>query len=279
LLTPATLWLLALFVTPLVFMIVLSLEEPVQGSGIFTQGYRFAWNFSTYSEAIGSFGPQFVRSLTYALVVTASTIVIGYPVAYWLAFRARRWRPLLVLVLLLPFFVSFVIRSVTWQFILSDNGPVLSALKGVGLLPAEFHVLATPAAVIAGITYNSLPFMILPIFVALERLDHRLVEAAKDLYADGTSTFLTVVLPLSMPGVIAGMLLTFVPAAGDYVNARILGNTDTSLVGNVIQYQFLQVSDYPLAAALGVLMMLAVAIPLVAYGRVMGARSIEGFAG
>jgi len=274
---PGAVWLLLLFVTPLASMVILSLQSPIDDGGLFSRGYRFAWNFGTYASSWDLFAPQFVRSIVFALGTTVAALSIGYPVAYWLAFRAGRRRGLFLLLLLAPFFVSFVIRSLAWQFVLSDDGPVLGALKGANIVPEGFHALATPLAVIAGMTYNSIPFMTLPIYVALERLDVRLLDAGRDLYAGSARCFRHVVLPLSVPGVLAGVLLTFIPACGDYVNAAILGGTDTSLIGNVIQYEFLQVSDYPLAAATAITLVAMVAIPLAVYSRTLGARAIEGY--
>lgn len=274
---PGTVWLLLLFVTPLASMVILSLQSPIDDGGLFSRGYRFTWNFGTYASSWDLFAPQFARSIVFALGTTVAALLIGYPVAYWLAFRAGRRRGLLLLLLLAPFFVSCVIRSLAWQFVLSDDGPVLGALKGANIVPEGFHALATPLAVIAGMTYNSIPFMTLPIYVALERLDVRLLDAGRDLYAGSARCFRHVVLPLSLPGVLAGVLLTFIPACGDYVNAAILGGADTSLIGNVIQYEFLQVSDYPLAAATAITLVAMVAIPLAVYSRTVGARSIEGY--
>jgi spermidine/putrescine transport system permease protein len=274
---PGTIWLALLFVTPLASMVVLSLESPVFDGGLFARGYRFTWNFATYPSSWSMFQPQFVRSIVFAFATTIAALLIGYPIAYWLAFRAGARRGIFLLLLLAPFFVSFVIRSLAWQFALSDDGPILGTMKSAGLVPEAFHALATPAAVIAGMTYNSLPYMTLPIYVALERLDVRLLEAGRDLYAGGPACFRHVVMPLSVPGVLAGMLLTFIPAAGDFVNAAILGGTGTSLIGNVIQYEFLQVSDYPLAAATAISLVALVGLPLVVYAKVVGLRSIESY--
>jgi spermidine/putrescine transport system permease protein len=200
--------------------------------------------------------------------------VIAYPVAYWIAFHAGRHKSVFLFALLLPFFVSFVIRTQSWNVVLADNGIVLSPLKHAGLVSSRFHLLATPYAVIGGLTYNFLPFMVLPIYVALERLDPRLVEASADLYASPVQSFLRVVLPLSLPGVFAGVLLTFVPASADYVNASILGGASTTMIGNVIQTEYFTNLDYPNAAALSFVLMGALLLAVFAYARALGTEDV-----
>src|SRR5207247_805383 len=201
-------------------------------------GPRPTWHLQNYVDAVQRYRVQFIRSLEYAFVATAVTLVVSYPLAYWIAFRGGRYKTTFLFLLLLPFFVSFVIRTLAWQFILSDDGLVLGTLKTWHLLPADFHVLASTTAVVAGIAYNYLPFMALPLYVSLERIDRRVVEAAKDLYASRREVFLRVILPLSLPGIFGGVLLTFVPAVGDYVNASILGGVNNTMIGNIIQAQF-----------------------------------------
>jgi spermidine/putrescine transport system permease protein len=269
---PGGLWLALFFVVPALFMLSLSLQ-----TGDVTSGFRMTWHFSEYGEAIGRYHTQFLRSLQYAGIATVVTLLAAYPMAYWIAFHGGRRKTSYLLFLLLPFFVSFVIRTLAWKFILSDQGIVLGTLKGAHLLPDDFHVLATWGAVVAGISYNYLPFMALPLYVSLEKIDRRVVEAANDLYASKAQAFRRVILPLSIPGMFAGFLLTFVPAAGDYVNAAILGGTRTTMIGNIIQLQFLQNFNYPMASALSFILMGGLLIGIFAYARVLGARSIEEY--
>ncbi|MEX0743095.1 MAG: ABC transporter permease, partial [Actinomycetota bacterium] len=214
-----------------------------------------------------------------SLIVTVVALLLAYPMTYWIAFYGGRFKSSLLLLILMPFFVSFVIRTIQWKFILGDNGPVLGALKSIGLLPDEFRVLATPFAVVAGITYNFLPFTALPLYVALERIDKRLVEAAKDLYASRWLAFRKVVWPLSLPGVFAAFLLTFVPATGDYVNADLLGGPGTTMIGNIIQQKFLLELDYPEASALSVVLMLVMLVLASLYARVLGTQDVAAAAG
>src|SRR5205809_4481124 len=215
--------------------------------------------------------------MVYSSLATTSTLLVGYPLAYWIAFRGGRYKTTFLFMLLLPFLVSFVIRTLAWRFILSDDGILLGTLKSWHLLPQGFHVLATPTAVVSGIAYNFLPFMALPLYVALERIDRSVVEAAQDLYSSKFQVFRRVIFPLSIPGVFAGVLLTFVPAMGDYVNASILGGTKTTMIGNIIQLEFLQNFHYPTAAALSFILMAGLLIGIFAYARVLGARSLEEY--
>jgi len=266
---PGGLWLVVFFVVPMFFMASLSLQtgDPVNG---FSQ--TFHW--STYSDTINLYEKQFVRSVIYATIVTLLLLVISYPMAYWIAFRGGRYKSTVLFLVLLPFFVSFVIRTLSWQFILADNGFILQPLKNAHLLPQDFHVLATSFAVICGLAYNFLPFMVLPLYVSLERIDHRLVEAAHDLYAGRFEAFRRVVWPLSLPGVFAGVLITFVPVASDYVNASILGGTHTTMIGNVIQTLYLTNNDYPAAAALSFTLMGSLLIGIFAYARALGTQDV-----
>ena len=265
-------WLLLFFLVPIVFLASVSLQ-----TGNIFDGFRLTWHFQNYVDAVRQYRVQFVRSLEYALIATIVTLVASYPLAYWIAFRGGRHKTTFLFLLLLPFFVSFVIRTLAWQFILSDDGLVLGALKGWHLLPQSFRVLATSTAVIAGIAYNFLPFMALPLYVSLERIDRSVVEAARDLYSNRVQVFLRVILPLSIPGVFAGVLLTFVPAAGDYVNAAILGGTKTTMIGNIIQLEYLTNFHYPIAAALSFILMAGLLVGIFVYAKVLGTRSIEEY--
>jgi spermidine/putrescine transport system permease protein len=223
---------------------------------------------------VQAWAPQFGRSLWYALIVTALTLAVGYPMAYTIAFRGGRYKNVLLLLVILPFFTAYIIRTLSWKLILADNGFVLGSLKDAGILEAGFRVIATPMAVISGLTYNFLPFMVLPLYVALEKVDPKLVEAAADLYASRVHAFLRVTLPLSMPGVFAGSLLTFIPAIGDFINSEILGSRDTTMIGQIIQRLFLNNNAYPEAAALGFMLMAAVLAMVVVYARVVGADEL-----
>lgn len=268
-LVPGGLWLLAFFVVPMVVMASVSLQQ-----GSLSSGYSMTFNFGIYPEAIGRWAPQFLRSLEYALIVTVLTLLIGYPMAYTIAFRGGGAKNILLLLVILPFFTSFIIRTLSWKMILADNGFVLGTLKSWHLLDEGFRLIATPIAVLSGLTYNFLPFMVLPLYVALEKIDPRLIDAATDLYASRTQAFLRVTLPLSMAGVFAGSLLTFIPAVGDFINAEILGSPDTTMIGNVIQRLFLNNNDYPQAAALGFVLMAAILVMVGIYARVVGGEEL-----
>lgn len=268
LLLPGGVWLLLFFVIPMGFMLLVSLQV-----GTFDTGYELTWNFGIYPEVVAEYWDLYVRSAVFALSATLITLLIGYPVAYTIAFRGGRLKSVLLLLVILPFFVSFVIRTLNWRMILSDNGMVFGALKDLGLLAPDFHFLATPGAVIFGLTYNLLPFMILPLYVALEKIDPRLVEAATDLYASRAQAFWRVTFVLSLPGVVAGSLLTFIPAVGDFVTAEVIGagNPQVFMVGNIIQRKFLDNLDYPAAAALAFVLVAAVTVLIGLYTRAVGA--------
>jgi spermidine/putrescine transport system permease protein len=265
---PASLYLAIFFLVPIGYMAYTSLW-----SGFFGE-YVFSWNFGNYRFGVQTYGDIFLRSLGYASVVTVLALVLAYPVAYWIAFYGGARKNVFLLLLLLPFFVSFIIRTVQWQFLLNDGGIVLGTLKDWGLLPDSYRVLSTTTAVVAGITYNFLPFTALPLYVALERIDKRLVEAGNDLYAGKATTFRKVVWPLSLPGVFAAFLLTFVPSVGDYVNAAILGGPNNTMIGNVIQREFLESFNYPVAAALSFILMAALLIGATVYARVIGTEEV-----
>jgi spermidine/putrescine transport system permease protein len=232
------------------------------------------WNFGIYPEMIQQWAGQFGRSLVYAVIVTVLTVAIGYPMAYTIAFRGGRYKSVLLLLVILPFFTAYIIRTLAWKLILADNGFLLGSLKDLGILGEGFRLIATPVAVISGLTYNFLPFMVLPLYVALEKIDPKLVEAATDLYASRLQAFLRVTLPLSMPGVFAGSLLTFIPAVGDFINSEILGSRDTTMIGQVIQRLFLNNNAYPEAAALGFMLMAAIMALVLIYARVVGADEL-----
>ncbi|MFF4221283.1 ABC transporter permease [Streptomyces sp. L500] len=277
LLLPGVLWLLVFFAAPLVYQASTSVQ-----TGSLEEGFKVTWHFATYWNALTEYYPQFLRSVAYSATATALCLLLGYPLAYLIAFRAGRWRHVLMVLVIAPFFTSFLIRTLAWKTILSDGGPVVRALDALHVLAVtdalgvtEGHrVLATPLAVVCGLTYNFLPFMILPLYTSLERIDSRLHEAAGDLYARPLTTFRKVTLPLSMPGVVAGTLLTFIPATGDYINAELLGSTDQKMIGNVIQSQFLRVLDYPTAAALSFLLMAVILTMVTVYIRKSGTEEL-----
>jgi len=268
-LLPGGFYLLVGFVIPLIIIVILSLSS---GGGLFSTGGKttFSWNWSNYSEAVSENWQIYLRSIAYAAISTAICICLAYPMAYWIAFYGGKWKATLFLMILVPFFVSFVIRTIQWNFILGTNGLLFGPLKSLGLIPEDFHVLRTPVAVIAGITYNYMPFAALPLYVALERIDRRLVEAAKDLYATKAMSFRKVVLPLSVPGIFAAVILTFVPATGDYVNSTILGGPGTTMIGQIIQDFFLARHQYTIAAAMSVTLMVGMLVLALAYARVLG---------
>ena len=271
LLVPAIAWLVAFYVYPAIQMLQASLW-----SGTLESGFTFSWaNAATYSTALNRYSDQFLRSIVYAAVSTLVCLALAFPLAYTIAYRAGRYRTLLLFIVIAPFFTSFLLRVLAWKTVLADDGFLLGPLKAIGILPDEFRILATPAAVIFGISYNFFPFMVLPIYVSLEKIDRRLVEAAKDLYAGPIRAFQRITLPLALPGVFAGSLLVFIPAMGDFVNAELLGSTQTRLIGNVIQSRFLVNNDYPTAAALSFMLMAGILTAVFIYARVLGTDELE----
>jgi spermidine/putrescine transport system permease protein len=318
LLLPGLLWLTLFYVYPAIQMFLTSLW-----TGNLDAGFVQTWNWGIYPEAISEYWPWLVRSILYGGLATVLAFSLGFPLAYAIAFRGGAYKNLLLFLVIAPFFTSFLLRTISWKIILADNGLLLGPIKELGLLADEFRLLATPAAVIAGITYNFLPFMTLPLYVALEKIDKRLIEAAEDLYAgpwrpQGTivglvlggalgivvgavmdygpltlgivgaivgglvgtfligQAFIRVTLPLALPGILAGSLLTFIPAVGDFINAELLGNPQSLMIGNVIQARYLEVTDYPTASALSFVLMLAILVGLVIYARLLGTEELTG---
>jgi spermidine/putrescine transport system permease protein len=270
LLVPGLAWLALFFLVPIYYLASTSLQ-----TGSLDLGYTMTWAWSNYRDAITTYDEHFIRSLKYAAIATVAALLISYPLAYYIAFRGGRWKNLLLLLVIAPFFVTYLIRTLAWQTILTDDGLVADALRSVGLLGEDGRLLATSIAVVAGITYNFLPFMALPLYVSLEQMDHRLVEAANDLYASPTRAFLRVTLPLSLPGVFAGTLLTFIPACGDFVNAQLLGTPRQAMIGNVIQSKFLVITDYPQAAALSFVLMAGILVLVAIYARMLGTERVS----
>ncbi|MDO8307322.1 MAG: ABC transporter permease [Actinomycetota bacterium] len=270
LLFPGMAWLAVFFAIPFVTLFLTSLQKPIPGKpGKYTSGLQF----SNYADALVEYWPQFLRSFVYAGIATLLALVIAYPLAYFIAFRAGRWRGLMLVLVIAPSFASFLLRTYAWKTILADEGVITSTLNSLHLLP-DGRILNTGIAVVAGLTYNFLPFMILPLYAALERVDPRLIEAAGDLYASPQTAFRKVTWPLSMPGVVAGTLLTFIPAAGDYINAELLGSTKDRMIGNVIQTNFIEFRDYPTASALSIVLMAAILVLVFTYIRRAGTEDL-----
>jgi spermidine/putrescine transport system permease protein len=316
LLLPGLLWLAIFYVYPAIQMFLVSLW-----TGNVQDGFTQTWNWGVYPEAVSEYWPWIARSIVYGGLATILAFSLGFPLAYAIAFRGGRYKNLLLFLVIAPFFTSFLLRTISWKIILADDGIVLAPLKAIGIVPADFRLLATPAAVIAGITYNFLPFMTLPLYVALEKIDKRLLEASEDLYAGpwrprgtivgaviggtlgvvvgvvmeygpfalgvpgliagaaiGTwlisESFIRVTLPLAAPGIFAGSLLTFIPAVGDYINAELLGNPQSLMIGNVIQARYLKVTDYPTASALSFVLMAAILVGVLIYTRMLGTEDL-----
>jgi spermidine/putrescine transport system permease protein len=271
LLAPGLAWLAIFFLVPLGFLAYQSLE-----SGSFDLGYAFGWAWGNYWDALESYHAWLFRSLIYAGLATVFALLISYPLAYWIAFRGGRWKNLFLVMIIAPFFVTYLIRTLAWKTILADQGTVVGIFRHLGILGADGRILDTSTAVVAGITYNFLPFMALPLYVSLEQIDHRLIEAAEDLYASRVQAFLRVTLPLSLPGVVAGTLLTFIPAAGDFINAELLGTPKQAMIGNVIQSKFLELGDYPSAASLSFTLMAVILVLIAIYARAVGTEKLTG---
>jgi spermidine/putrescine transport system permease protein len=272
LLAPGLLWLLYFFIWPAVQMFLMSIS-----SGTLDNGFHVTGTLVPYTNALTKFGTQWGNSLLYGAISTSLDFLIGFPVAYTIAFRGGRFKNVLLFLVIAPFFTSFLIRTISWQILLGDEGPILAFLKHtIGIMPVDFSILYSPIAVIAGLTYNFLPFMILPLYVALEKIDIRVLEAAGDLYASAWQTFRRVTFPLALPGVFAGTILTFIPTMGDYVNAELLGSPKTRMIGNVIQGRFLQTNDYPTASALSFVLMAGILVTVLIYARALGTEQLTG---
>ena len=271
LLLPGILWLIVFFIVPTIQLAATALYDP---NGSLDTGYAMTWSFSNYLDAMSQYSDQFIRSFLYAGIATVLCLLLGYPLAYAIAFKSGRWKNLMLVLVIAPFFTSFLVRTLAWKSILSDNGFIVETLKTLSLIPEDGRLLATPVAVVTGLTYNFLPFMVLPLYANLEKIDPRLVEAGKDLYANGVTAFRRITLPLSMPGVVAGTLLTFIPAAGDYINSELLGTPQQRMIGNVIDNLFLVQLDYPAAAASSVLLMVAIVLLVLFYVRRAGTEDL-----
>ncbi|MBU3692454.1 MAG: ABC transporter permease [Candidatus Nanopelagicaceae bacterium] len=268
LLAPGMIWLVTFFIIPIFSLASTSTMVRPEGAQIGT--YVQELRFQNYVDAFVANQEQYVRSFIYAGIATLLALAIAFPLAYTIAFKAGKYRNVLLVLVVAPFFTSFLLRTVAWTQILGDEGPILSTLKLLPFIDDSLRLTATPFAVVSGLTYNFLPFMTLPLYASLERIDPRTLEAAGDLYANGFTTFRKVTVPLAMPGVVAGTLLTFIPAAGDYVNAALLGNPSTKMIGNVIESRFFAVVDYPTAAALSFTLMATILILVTLYIRKSG---------
>lgn len=270
LLLPGAVWLAVFFVVPTVTLVSTSLYDP---SGSLTHGYQMTGHWQNYLDAMRDYATPFTRSLIYALCATVACLLLGYPLAYAIAFKSGRWKTLLLVMVIAPFFTSFLVRTLSWQLLLADNGFIVETLKALQILDPNGHLLASPIAVVTGLTYNFLPFMVLPIYASLEKMDSRLIEAAADLYANPFTAFRKVTLPLSSAGVVAGTLLTFIPSAGDYINSELLGTPNTRMIGNEIQDLF-AAGAYPVAAALSVTLMAAIVLLVAFYVRRAGTEDL-----
>ena len=271
LLIPGVLWLALFFVIPFYSLVATSLFNP--GGSVFA-GYDMTYQLSNYWHAVEDYWQPLVRSLWYAALATLICLLLGYVLAYAIAFKAGRWKNLMLVLVIAPFFTSFLIRTLSWKLILADDGLIVNALQAVHLLGPDGRLLATPVAVIAGIVYNFLPFMVLPLFASIDKIDHRLIEASSDLYANPFVGFWKVTWPLSLPGVVSGTLLTFIPAAGDFINVQLLGSPNQRMVGSVIQDLFTQANDYPAAAALSMILMLLIVAMVLFYVRRAGTEEL-----
>jgi spermidine/putrescine transport system permease protein len=271
LLLPGALWLIFFFVIPFYSLVATSLYDP---DGSVIQGYDMTWAFGNYVDAIKDYWHPLVRSLLYGGIATFICLVLGYVLAYAIAFKSGRWKNLMLVLVIAPFFTSFLVRTLSWKLLLRDDGFIVNTLQFLHIVGADGRLLATPVAVIAGLVYNFLPFMVLPLFASIDKIDHRLIEAAGDLYSSPIVGFFKVTWPLSLPGVVSGTLLTFIPAVGDYINAELLGSPGQRMIGNVIQNLFTDANDYPAAGALSVLLMLLILVMVLFYVRRAGTEDL-----
>jgi spermidine/putrescine transport system permease protein len=272
LLAPGMLWLAVFYVLPAIQMFTYSIS-----TGSVENGYTIDLSGQAYITALTEFSKQFINSILYGGIATILTLLIGFPVAYTIAFRGGRYKNLILFLVIAPFFTSFLIRTISWKILLGDEGPIFGFLKhGIGVLPGTFSILGTPVAQVFGITYNFLPFMILPLYVALEKIDPRLLEAGADLFGSPAAVFRRITIPLALPGIFAGTLLTFIPAMGDYINAELLGNPTTRMIGNVIQNRLLVQNDYPVGSALSFILMAGILVAVAVYAKLLGTEQLTG---
>jgi spermidine/putrescine transport system permease protein len=271
LLAPAFVWLLLFFLIPFYSLLATSLFN---NSGSDFRGYSMVYQWSNFSSVVRDYWPQMARSLVYGAIATFQCLILGYILAYAIAFKAGRWKNLMLVLVIAPFFTSFLIRTLSWKLILADNGVVVNSLQFLHILGPNGHLLYTPFAVVMGLTYNFLPFMVLPLFASIDKIDYRLIEASNDLYANPVVGFFKVTWPLSLPGVVSGTLLTFIPAVGDYINDQLLGSTQTRMIGNTIQALFTEANDYPAAGALSVILMVMIVAMVLFYVKRAGTEDL-----
>jgi spermidine/putrescine transport system permease protein len=271
LLLPAVVWLALFFVVPFYSLVAMSLYDP---EGSVLTGYEMTWHVGNYVDALQEYWQPLLRALWYGALATLFCLLLGYVLAYAIAFKAGRWKNLMLVLVIAPFFTSFLVRTLSWKLILADDGWIVNTLQFLHILGEDGRLLATPVAVVAGLTYNFLPFMVLPLFASIDKIDPRLIEASSDLYSNPVVGFFKVTWPLSLPGVVSGTLLTFIPAAGDYINATLLGSPNQRMVGNVIQNLFTDANDYPAAGALSMMMMLLIVLMVLFYVRRAGTEEL-----
>ena len=277
LLLPGILYLALFFLVPLISLLLTSFQQPVPNGDI--GEYQTAFRWENYTDAISTYGEHIVRSFVYAILATIFALLFSYPLAYFIGVKARRWpliQNLMLVLVIAPFFISFLLRTLAWKSILSDESVVITGLKALALMAPDAHFTGTPAAVVFGLTYNFIPFMTLPLYATLERLDSRLLEAGSDLYARPAMTFFKVTVPLSMSGIVSGVLLTFIPAAGDYINASqdFLGGTRTAMMGNTIESNFLVTLNYPAAASVSIILMAVILVMVTVYIKRSGTEDL-----
>jgi len=276
---PGLAFLFLFFIVPLITLFKISLST--KPNRLLAE-YEFTWEWGNFTTAFDEFGAQLIRSFVYAGIATVLCLLIAYPIAYFIAFKAGSYKNIVLGLVMVPFFTSFLLRTIAWRSILADQGPVMDFLRAISIdgmldsigLLQDGRILNTDLAVVGGLTYNFLPFMLMPIYVSLEKIDIRLMDAASDLYSPFAATFRRIILPLSLPGVFAGTLLTFIPATGDFINARLLGNPNTSVIGNVVQAQFLSRNDYPTAAAISFVLMAIITVAVLIYSSVLGTEDL-----
>lgn len=278
LLLPGVLYLMLFFLVPLVSLVMTSLQEPVPFGDV--GEFQTAFKWENYVSVIDTYGEHILRSFGYAMAATVLALLFSYPLAYFIGVTARKWpllQNLMLVLVIAPFFISFLLRTIAWKSILSDESFVITGLKALSLMAPDAHFTGTPAAVIFGLTYNFIPFMTLPLYATLERLDVRLLEAGGDLYSKPVTSFFKVTVPLSMTGIVSGVLLTFIPASGDYINASstFLGGQNTVMIGNVVEANFIGPSpNYPEAAALSIILMLVILVIVTVYVKRSGTEDL-----
>lgn len=272
LLAPVTLWLGLFFLVPLLLILAYSFGT----SGVYG-GITLGFDIGNYLKV---FDPLYleivVRTFIIAAINTLVCLLLGYPLAYFIAFKARRWRTVLIMLVMVPFWTSFLIRAYAWVVILNGNGVANKTLQALGITEGPINLIFTPGAVALGMAYAYLPFMILPLYASLEKFDTRLKEAAQDLGASRWATFWRVTFPLSLPGVIAGSILVFIPSAGEFVIPNLLGGSRTVMIGNLVQQQFLQARDWAFGSALAMMLAALLLAAILFYVRRVGTDKLEG---